>query len=104
MTSNDSTDLESAVASWADAADAETPTGNEHVKMSPKHAVLRKLSTFSKKYDVNGDGTLDAAEMAMRDMDDSKRGYLTNEKVYAMMQEHLQTQNRLFRVRRIMFA
>ncbi|KAL3827651.1 hypothetical protein ACHAXA_000524 [Cyclostephanos tholiformis] len=104
MTSNDSTDLESAVASWDDAADAETPTGNEHVKMSTKHAVLRKLSTFSKKYDVNGDGTLDAAEMAMRDMDDSMRGYLTNEKVYAMMQEHLQTQNRLFRVRRIMFA
>lgn len=102
MTSNHSTDLESAVAS-SDVGDVETPVEDE-VNVSPKCAVLRKLSTFSKQYDTNGDGILDAAERAMRDMDDSRRGYLTNEKVYAMMQEHLQTQSQLFHARRTMIA
>ncbi len=57
-----------------------------------------------KKYDMKGDGVLDAAEKAMRNMDDLRRGFLTNEKVYIMMQEHLEMQNQLFRVRRIMFV
>ena len=103
MTSNHSTGSNSAVAS-SDEADVETPSNNELVVVSRKHTALRKLSTFSKNYDLNGSGVLDAAEMAMRDMDDSKRGYLTNERVYRILQEHLQTQNQLFRVRRIMFV
>lgn len=103
IVSNHSTDLDSVVLS-SDEGDVETPSVNELVNIPSKHAPLRRLSTFSKKYDVKGDGVLDAAEKAMRNMDDSHRGYLTNEKVYMMMQEHLETQNQLFRVRRIMFV
>lgn len=67
-------------------------------------AVMRKLSTVSKMYDVDGDGELDAAELAMRDMDKSNRGYLTNDKVYKMMQEQMETQRQLFRVKKIVFV
>lgn len=63
-----------------------------------------RLSTVSQMYDLDGDGQLDAAEQAMRDMDKSNRGYLTNEKVYKMVQEQLETQKQLFHVKRIMFV
>jgi hypothetical protein len=61
------------------------------------------MSTISKMYDIDGDGQLDEAEQAMRDMDKSNRGYLTNEKVYKMMQEQMETQRQLFHVKRMMF-
>jgi hypothetical protein len=64
----------------------------------------RKLSTVSKMYDIDGDGKLDAAEMAMRDMDKSNRGYLSNETVYKLMKEQMETQKQLFRVLRVMFV
>lgn len=63
-----------------------------------------RLSFGSQMYDLDGDGELDAAEQAMRDMDKSSRGYLTNEKVYKMVQEQLDTQKELFHVKRIMFV
>ena len=103
IASNHSTDLDSIILSSSE-GDVETPSYNELANIPCKHAPLRRLSTFSKKYDVKGDGVLDAAEKAMRNMDDSCRGFLTNEKVYMMMQEHLETQNQLFRMRGIMFV
>jgi hypothetical protein len=66
--------------------------------------ISRKLSTISKQYDVNGDGVLDDAEMAMRELDKTGRGYLTNDKVYALMREQMETQKQLFRARRAAFA
>ncbi|KAL3764866.1 hypothetical protein ACHAW5_008482 [Stephanodiscus triporus] len=103
-TSANSTDLES-----INEETVEIPDGNELVDVSQENTnkeatIVRKLSTFSKKYDVNGDGVLDEAEMAMRTMDRSGRGHLTNQQVYSMMQEQLETQKQLFRVRRIMFV
>ena len=64
----------------------------------------RKLSTISKMYDIRGDGELDEAELAMRNMDASGRGYLTNEKVYKLMQEHVQTQRQLFQFKKIIIG
>jgi Ca2+-binding EF-hand superfamily protein len=46
-----------------------------------------RLSRVSKMYDINGDGVLDEAERAMRELDETGRGYLTNEKVYELMSE-----------------
>ena len=45
------------------------------------------LLTILKKYDTNGKGYLDKNEQKMREMDTSNRGYLTNDRVYDMMQE-----------------
>lgn len=39
------------------------------------------LSVTSKAYDLDGDGKLNEAEQAMRDLDKSNRGFLTNDKV-----------------------
>lgn len=64
----------------------------------------RKLSTVSRMYDIKGDGELDEAELAMRVMDTSGRGYLTNDKVYALMQEHVQTQRKLFQFKKIIIG
>ena len=107
-----STDIESATPS---AEDESIAVANSVVKAYRKlsevpvapittpNKVYRKLSTVSKMYDIDGNGELDAAELAMRTMDKSGRGYLTNDKVYKMIQEQLETQKQLFQVKRIMF-
>jgi hypothetical protein len=61
----------------------------------------RSLSVVSKLYDVDGDGKLDAAELAMREMDSEDRGYLTNEKVYKVMQEQMKLQQEVFGLKRM---
>ena len=45
------------------------------------------LSSVGEMYDIDGDGKLDEAEQAMRDLDKTGRGYLTNDKVYELMIE-----------------
>lgn len=46
-----------------------------------------RLSEVGRLYDVDGDGKLDEAEQAMRDLDVTGRGYLSNSKVYELMVE-----------------
>jgi hypothetical protein len=48
------------------------------------------------KYDADGDGTLDAAEQAMHDMDTENHGHLSNEKVYKVMLEQMKLQKEVF--------
>eukprot|EP01083_Nonionella_stella_P198627 729118_1 len=101
MTSN-MTDPESqsATSNFEDEEVAALPTSSTNGGSLLKNN--RKLSTVSKMYDI--DGKLDAAEMAMRDMDKSNRGYLSNETVYKLMKEQMETQKQLFRVKRVMFV
>ncbi len=80
-----------------DAAEVHMPSN-----MTPTNS--RKLSTISRMYDIRGDGELDEAELAMRHMDTSGRGYLTNDKVYKLMQEHVQTQRKLFQLKKIIIG
>jgi len=60
-----------------------------------------RLSTVSKQYDIDGDGELDDAELAMRNMDKSGRGYLTNDKVYKLMEESLRLQKDVFKMKKM---
>ena len=73
----------------------------DNSKSGPQY---RKLSTVSRMYDVDGDGHLDDAEAAMRGMDKSNRGYLTNDKVYQLMKEQIEIQKQLFRVKRVVLV
>lgn len=73
--------------------------GNQVVSRTP-----RKLSSVSKMYDINGDGELDAAESAMRDMDVSNRGFLTNDKIYSLMQAQMETRKQLVRIKWVVFG
>jgi hypothetical protein len=49
-----------------------------------EHAMLSRVSEM---YDMNGDGILDETERAMRNLDETGRGHLSNEKVYNLMHE-----------------
>jgi hypothetical protein len=61
----------------------------------------QRLSVTSAAYDVDGDGVLDDAERAMRDMDTDNRGYLTNDKVYNVMQQQMKLQQEVFGLKRM---
>jgi len=82
-----------------DDADGVVPTPSTNIRTGS-----RKLSTISRMYDIKGDGELDEAELAMRHMDTSGRGYLTNDKVYKLMQDHVQTQRKLFQLKKIIIG
>jgi hypothetical protein len=64
----------------------------------------RVLSMRSQQYDVDGDGKLDDIEKAMMEMDGENRGHLSNEKVYQIMREQMQTQKDLFNMKRLMIV
>jgi len=64
----------------------------------------RRLSIVSQQYDIDGDGVLDEAELAMRNLDKSGRGFLTNEKVYALMTEQLAMQSKIFQFKKIIIG
>ena len=51
------------------------------------------LRSFS--YNSNNKGYLDENEQKMREMDTSNRGFLTNEKVYSMLEELSRCRRRL---------
>lgn len=103
---NTATDPESATPSLAeDEAVLATIGANNKPRMRTTNTnAARKLSTVGQMYDINNDGELDEAEQQMRDMDQSNRGYLTNDKVYSMMKAQIDVQNQLFRTRRVMFV
>jgi len=63
-----------------------------------------RLSFVSAQYDIDGDGQLDEAELAMRNLDKSGRGFLTNEKVYQLMTEQLAMQAKIFQFKKIIIG
>lgn len=67
--------------------------------MSTNNKLTRKMSVVSKAYDLDGDGKLDEAEQAMRDLDTENKGELSKDQIYALMKEHLHTQKSLFRAK-----
>ena len=64
-----------------------------------------QLSMIFCKYDIDGDGQLDEAELVMRNMDKSGgRGYWTNEQVHSIMLNHMDTQRELFKVKKVVMG
>ena len=61
-----------------------------------------RLSVVSRKYDLDGDGVLDEAEQAMRNLDKSGRGFLKSEEVYDMMNQHLKMQKDMFKMKKVL--
>jgi hypothetical protein len=71
----------------SDMIDEEQQNGEAEKRSTRTMSQTTVLSEVGKMYDVDGDGKLDEAEQAMRDMDKTGRGYLTNDKVYELMIE-----------------
>mmetsp|Transcript_16165 Transcript_16165/g.22543 ORF Transcript_16165/g.22543 Transcript_16165/m.22543 type:complete len:738 (-) Transcript_16165:88-2301(-) len=63
----------------------------------------RSLSRFSMVYDLNGDGRLDNLEQKMRDLDEENRGYLTNEKVYDILEDQERVMVKYLSLKRLLF-
>lgn len=100
------TKLMTSIQTTEDAATANTDLSdveNQH-KVQSFQKAQSELSRVSLMYDINGDGKLDEAERAMRELDTTGRGYLTNEKVYDIMNEHIKMQRDLFRFKRVVFG
>lgn len=62
------------------------------------------LSKVSKMYDIDGDGELNETEQAMRDLDDTGLGHISNEKVYHIMEQQLALQKQMFNMKRIVIG
>uniref|UniRef100_A0A7S0APW4 Uncharacterized protein n=1 Tax=Minutocellus polymorphus TaxID=265543 RepID=A0A7S0APW4_9STRA len=61
-----------------------------------------RLSVISKQFDLGGKGFLDETEQQLRSMDTENTGHLSNEKVYALMQHHIDDQRRLFQMKKLL--
>lgn len=62
------------------------------------------LLLYNTLIDIDGDGQLDEAELALREMDTSGRGYLTNEKVFGLMTEQLAQRRQLFKLKKVIIG
>ena len=80
--------------------DKSTATMTENGKsLSP-----RTLSAVSKMYDVDGDGVLNEAERALRELDTEGEGHLSNQKALKIMEQQLALQRQLFSMKRILIG
>ena len=53
------------------------------------------------KWDIDGDGQLDEAELALMKLDKRNTGQLSKEDMHALMKEHLQSERQLFTFKKI---
>ena len=70
-------------------------TGISNMQPDPRRQLQHKLSAVSRMYDIDGDGVLNDTEKAMRNLDGSGRGFISNEKVYRLMEQSLKLQNQV---------
>jgi len=63
----------------------------------------RSLSRFSMVYDIDGDGRLDNLEQKMRDLDEENRGHITNDKVYAILEDQERVMVKYLSLKRLLF-
>lgn len=94
----------SAIGSSDSDTDGSTISGDVEMVNDTGKQKQTMLSRVSQMYDINGDGMLDEAERAMRELDETGRGYLTNEKVYELMNDHLKMQKDMFRFKKVLIG
>ena len=62
------------------------------------------LSQSAKAWDIDGTGVLDETELALREMDHTKKGTLTNGQIYRLMNDNLTTQKEFFKLKKAMIV
>lgn len=63
-----------------------------------------ELSKSSRAWDLDGDGQLDDAELALKAMDKERTGDLSKEQLYGLMTDNLNTQRELFKMKKVVMA
>jgi hypothetical protein len=96
--------IKTAVTFGSSTKDTTTSTKDTKSGRQKMGSLERGLSAVSRMYDIDGDGVLDEAELAMRNLDSSGRGHLTNDSVYKLMQEQMAQQRQLFKFKKIMIG
>lgn len=70
----------------------------------PRHAPHDRnysLTQSEVAWDIDGDGVLDDTEMALKKRDKSRKGFLSKDQMYDLMEENLKTQRDLFKVKKV---
>ena len=62
------------------------------------------LTKSEKAWDLDGDGELDEAELALKALDKSHKGTLTKDEMYKLMQENLSSQRELFKMKKVVMG
>lgn len=62
------------------------------------------LSKSTRAWDLDGDGKLDDAELALKNLDQSHKGTLSKEQMYGLMKENLKTQHELFKMKKVVIG
>ena len=61
----------------------------------------QSLSASAKAWDIDGDGTLDDTELALKALDKSAKGTLNKDQMYHLMQQNLGVQKELGKVKKV---
>lgn len=72
--------------------------------LSSTSSLPRVLTNFQSFSTIYIPYFLDDAEKAMRAMDKSGRGFLTNDKVFGLMQQQMEQQKQLFKFKKIIIG
>jgi hypothetical protein len=102
--SNTSDELNHTGVSFAEAVDnqpAYRKKSSQELRAAKERA---SLSASAKAWDLDGDGELDDAEMALRNLDRSHKGTLSKDQMYELMSQNLKTQRELFKVKKVVIG
>lgn len=69
--------------------------------MPSSKPVLETTPSEINKWDIDGDGQLDEAELALMKLDKENTGQLSKEDMHELMKEHLNSQRQLFTFKKI---
>ena len=92
-----SNDVEAAMPA---AADNEPSLRSSRMKI----ATDPSLSKSARAWNLDGDGQLDEAELALKNKDNRGQGTLTKEQMYDLMKENLNTQRDLFKMKKVVIG
>lgn len=85
--------------------DAELQTENRRTT-NAFHSVKDRasLSKSSKAWDIDGDGELDEAELALKTLDQKGAGTLSKDQMYLLMQDNFKMQRDIFKVKKVVIG
>lgn len=76
----------------------------EAVATSARAGLHSSLTKSSRAWDLDGDGQLDEAELALKNMDSKNTGELSKDEMYKLMTENLHKQKELFKMKKVVMG
>ncbi len=89
------------------AVPAATTSGDTDLRLRSSLTAAKanpSLSKSAKAWDLDGDGQLDEAELALKNMDSGGKGQLTKDDMYKLMNDNLNTKRDLFKMKKFVIG